>query len=90
MTKDTQDEKHNRETVDSDCLEAFDYVYAYINNELRDQETIDKIEHHLSHCKSCFTRAQMERIINERLKASTQNRTPEQLQTRLKNLIEDF
>ena len=87
--KDTHGYEHD-EILDSDCLEAFDHVYAYINGELEDEATIVKIEHHLSHCKSCYSRAQMERKINERLKASAEPVAPEQLQTRLKRLIEDF
>jgi anti-sigma factor (TIGR02949 family) len=89
MSNNTPEHDHD-EILDSDCLEAFDHVYAYINGELKDSETIARIEHHLSHCKSCYSRAQMERKINERLKASSEPSAPEQLQTRLKLLIEDF
>ena len=78
------------EILDSDCLEAFDHVYAYINGELQDEITIAKIEHHLSHCKSCYSRAQMERKINERLKASPQRAAPAKLRKRLKSLIDNF
>ena len=76
--------------VDSDCLEAFDHLYAYLNNELKDENTLAKIEHHLGHCKSCFSRAQMERELNERIKKSGKNKTPESLQKRLRNLIDNF
>jgi len=87
--KKTHEHGHD-EILDSDCLEAFDHVYAYINGELKDEATITKIEHHLSHCKSCYSRAQMERKINERLKASGEPAPPRQLQARLKRLIDDF
>jgi len=76
--------------VDSDCLEAFDHLYAYLNGELKDPEQLAKIEHHLGHCKSCFSRAQMERELNDRIKKSGKAKTPESLQKRLRNLMDDF
>jgi len=81
-------DKHN--AIDSDCLEAFDHLYAYLNGEIRDEHTLAKIEHHLGHCKSCFSRAQMERELNERLKSTDKDQAPESLQKRLQNLIKDF
>ena len=86
MTNETDKDK----VLDSDCLEAFDHLYAYLNGELKDPKTLAKIEHHLGHCKSCFSRAQMERQLNERLKNSGKQKAPESLQKRLRNLLDDF
>jgi anti-sigma factor (TIGR02949 family) len=83
-------ESDKDQVVDSDCLEAFDHLYAYLNGELKDQKTLAKIEHHLGHCKSCFSRAQMERELNERIKNSGKQKAPESLQKRLRNLLDDF
>ena len=81
-------EKHD--FVDSDCLEAFDHLYAYLNDEIKDKETLAKIEHHLQHCKSCFSRAEMERILNDRIKGAGNEEAPETLQNRLRDLIDTF
>jgi len=78
------------DVVDSDCLEAFDHLYAYLNGELKDKVTLAKIEHHLDHCKSCFSRAQMERELNERMKKSGKDKAPETLKKRLNDLIDDL
>ena len=86
MTNETDNEK----VVDSDCLEAFDHLYAYLNGELKDPLTLAKIEHHLGHCKSCFSRAQMERELNERIKNTGQQKAPESLQKRLRDILDDF
>lgn len=73
---------------DSDCLEAMDHLYAYLNGELDDKVTLNKVEHHLGHCKSCYSRAEMEREINKRLKASSNHEdTPESLKKRLNELM---
>ena len=78
------------QVVDSDCLEAFDHLYAYLNDEIKDKETLAKIEHHLQHCKSCFSRAEMERILNDRIKSAVNQEAPETLQNRLRDLIDTF
>ena len=44
MTDKDKTGRQGREPVDSDCLEAFDYVYAYINNELTDADEIARID----------------------------------------------
>lgn len=86
MTRDSDNPKN----VDSDCLKAFDHLYAYINGELKDPDAVAMIEHHLGHCRSCFSRAQIEREINERLKKAKEDRVPASLQKRLKKLIDSF
>lgn len=74
--------------LDADCLEAFDDVYAYINNELTDPVVLSRIEHHLSHCESCYTRAEMERKINQRIKDSAKPRSPDSLTNKLNDLFD--
>ena len=90
MSKKTESSRSAPEGLDDDCLQAFDHVYAYINNELEDEAVIASIEHHLSHCKSCYSRAQMERKINQRMRQSKQKKAPDQLRRRLKNLMQEF
>lgn len=80
---------HKPDNLDSDCLEAFDHLYAYLNGELKDPDAVTRIETHLSHCRSCFSRAQIEREINERLKQSGTATPPASLQNRLKKLIDN-
>lgn len=82
--------KHHDHEDDSDCLEAMDHIYAYLNGELADEETLHRIEHHLSHCKSCYSRAELEREINKRLKESSQEEIPNTLKSRLHDLMDDF
>ena len=83
-------ETNKPDVADSDCLESFDHLYAYINNELKDKKTLAKIEHHLGHCKSCFSRAQMERELNQRIKKSGKDETPESLKNRLRELMDNI
>ncbi|MGD8568090.1 MAG: zf-HC2 domain-containing protein [Gammaproteobacteria bacterium] len=75
---------------DSDCLEAMDHLYAYLSGELDNNATKSKIEHHLSHCKSCFSRTEMERELNKRLKESNKDETPDSLKNRLRHIMEEL
>jgi anti-sigma factor (TIGR02949 family) len=75
---------------DIGCLEAFDHLYAYLNNEITNPVDLANVEHHLAHCKSCFSRAQMERELNQRMKVSGQEKLPESLKRRLRHLIDEL
>ena len=83
-------ESDKPEVNEIDCLEAFDHLYAYLNNEISDPVDLANIEHHLSHCKSCFSRAQMERELNQRIKETGKSEIPTTLKTRLNKLIDDL
>lgn len=85
------EKKHIPAVTDSDCLEAMDHLYSYLNGELDDNpEKFAIVVHHLGHCRSCFTRAEMERVINERLHDSGKGGAPESLKKRLRKLMDNF
>jgi anti-sigma factor (TIGR02949 family) len=83
-------ESDHHEHDDIDCLEAFEHLYTYLNGELDDATTRAKLEYHLGHCRTCYSRSQMEQALSERLKGSGRAKTPESLQRRMKDLLEDF
>lgn len=78
------DSTDKQDIEEIECLEAIDSLYAYLDGELNDSETLAKFKQHLNHCNSCYTRSQLEGVINERIKASAIRKTPESLQKRLK------
>ena len=85
------DKEHVHTASESDCLSAMDHLYAYLNGELDDQpETLAMVEFHLGHCRSCFSRAEMERVMNDRLRNSGKEKTPDALKTRLRRLLDNF
>lgn len=73
-----------------DCLEAIDNLYAYLDGELDDQAVLEKFETHLSHCRSCYSRAEMEKVLNRRIGQAGRGAAPESLQQRLRDLIDKF
>ena len=84
----SESDKHD--VTDADCLEVFDHLYSYLNGELDDEKMLARVEHHLNHCRSCFTRSQMERELNERIRKSGKDKMPESLQKRLRDLMQEF
>ena len=75
---------------DIGCLRAIEVFYAYIDGELDDPESIADFEHHMSHCRSCFSRAEMERALKERMRKTAKPETPESLRDRIDKLMDKF
>jgi anti-sigma factor (TIGR02949 family) len=71
-----------------DCLEAIDNLYAYLDGELQDREIIARFEAHLDHCHTCYSRAEMEKALNNRMVAAAESEVPESLRNRLRDLID--
>lgn len=81
------DEKDNPETEEIDCLEAIGHLYAYLDGELG-ADIVPKFEHHLHHCRSCFSRAQLEKALNNRLSSMNDDQPPESVENRVRDLLD--
>ncbi|MEJ2179605.1 MAG: zf-HC2 domain-containing protein [Gammaproteobacteria bacterium] len=79
-------EKDKSNTEEIDCLEAIELLYAYLDGEL-DDEQLEKYEHHMGHCRSCYSRSELEVALNNRIKKSAKGEAPQALQNRLRHLI---
>jgi anti-sigma factor (TIGR02949 family) len=77
-------------THDIGCLRAIEAFYAYLDGELDDPESIADFEHHMGHCRSCFSRVEMEKALSERLRRSAKQGSPKALRKRVGKLMEKF
>lgn len=85
-------------TQDMGCLEAIETLYAWLDNELGDAENSARFEHHLEHCKSCYSRAELEKTLTEHIRRSAGKKADEHerpaapgtLQNRLNKLLKDL
>ena len=75
---------------DIGCLEAIEAFYTYLDGELKDPEAIDDFEHHMSHCRSCYSRKDVESLLTKRMRESSKSQAPQVLQGRLRKLMDDF
>lgn len=87
MTKDSGSNDKHSDIEEIDCLQAIEMLYAYLDGELDDEE-LSQYEHHLGHCRSCFSRSQLETALNKRIQESGKNEAPAEVQDRLRNLID--
>ena len=84
------DDKKHTTHDDIGCLEAIETLYAYLDGELDDDISIDQVEKHMEHCKSCYSRKDVERALSEHIRKANRKETPAALQDRLRNLMTDF
>ncbi|MCP1676307.1 mycothiol system anti-sigma-R factor [Natronocella acetinitrilica] len=71
------------------CEEVVRQLLEYLDQELDAQSSAD-IEHHLKRCRDCFTRAEFEKKLRSRVTDAASERAPEQLQERIKRILENF
>jgi anti-sigma factor (TIGR02949 family) len=82
-------QEHDPVHDDIGCLEAIEWLYAWLDGEL-DSDSIEQLEHHLQHCQSCYSRNEMERALTARIKEASGEKTPASLNERLNRLLDEF
>ena len=75
---------------DIGCLRAIEAFYAYLDGELEDPAAIADFEHHLEHCRSCFSRIEFEKALNERMRRTAKRESPDALRKRVGKLMDKF
>lgn len=86
----TTHDHHDEAREDIGCLEAIEMFYAYLDGEVGDAQSIADFEHHLEHCRSCFSRIEFEGLLTERLRNAAAEHAPEGLKRRLRTLMDNF
>ena len=69
----------DKEMARISCEDVLNKLYAYLDREL-DALTAEEIDHHLDHCRECFSRAEFERVLRGRVAKSTDRETPPEVQ----------
>lgn len=69
------------------CAEAVRRLAAYLDREL-DARAAGEVERHLERCRSCFSRAEFEKRLRERLRRDLSVDTvPAELESRVRGLL---
>lgn len=82
------DEKDTSGIEEIDCLQAINGLYAYLDGEIADTDELGRIEHHLKHCRTCYSRTELETAIAELIRKTAKSQAPEQLHTRMRKLLD--
>lgn len=69
-----------------DCEQALKQIVEFIDHELDEHEHA-AMQQHLKTCKSCFSRAEFERRLQEKLGALCDEDVLSQLDERIRNLL---
>ena len=71
------------------CEEVISVMSDYIDQEL-EQALISGIDHHLEHCRECFSRAEFEKLLRKRVSDSVEESVPKEVEERIKTLMKQF
>ena len=86
MIMTSKDKQH----TDIGCLQAIEAFYAYLDGELEDPTSIEEFEYHMQHCRSCYSRADVEKLLNRRIAESAKTPAPERVQNRLRKRMDEI
>ncbi len=71
------------------CTEALKHLLAYLDQEVG-TVTHREVEHHLEICRTCFSRAEFERLLKTRLRAAGRGTVRASFEKRIKTLFDRF
>ncbi len=76
-----------KETIS--CEEALKHVFDYLDHTLAEDQHCE-IDHHMSVCRSCYSRVEFERRLKNHLREVGKRSTPRTLQTRIRQMIKKY
>jgi anti-sigma factor (TIGR02949 family) len=71
------------------CEEVISHLLTYLDGEIDDAKRA-QIDHHLEECRGCFSRAEFEKALRDRVRQTGDAPPPASLQDRIKSLIDQF
>jgi len=71
------------------CEEAIRQMLEYLDKELHQQDH-DAMHHHLESCRECFSRMEFEKRLKDMVRDSTDEKAPNTLDTRIRNIIKKY
>lgn len=74
---------------DLSCEEVIEQLFEFLDNEL-DPGRSAEIDRHIERCRDCFTRAQFERRLREKVRDAGEAKAPDRLHGRIKGLLDRF
>lgn len=72
------------------CEEVIEQLFVYLDRELADPELSAAIDEHLERCRDCYTRAEFEKKLRNKVAETTASKAPERLYRRIRGLLDQF
>lgn len=71
------------------CEQVLEQLFAFLDEEL-DDALQEQIGHHLARCRGCFSRAEFERRLRQRIREASEESAPARLRRRVRGLLNEF
>jgi anti-sigma factor (TIGR02949 family) len=71
------------------CEEVIAHLLTYLDGEIDDAKRV-QIDQHLKECRGCFSRAEFEKALRDRVRQTGNAEPPTSFQERIKSLIDQF
>ncbi|TFH86293.1 mycothiol system anti-sigma-R factor [Billgrantia azerbaijanica] len=71
------------------CEDVIERLFDYLDRELDDRQAAE-IERHLAKCRDCYSRAEFEQRLRDRVEASGTVTAPPRLRRRVRRLLDRF
>ena len=71
------------------CNEALTHLLEYLDQELKGVKGRE-VKHHIDLCRSCFSRAEFEKRLKNRLREAGHETAGQEFETRIKTLLKRF
>ena len=71
------------------CEEVIAHLLSYLDGEIDDTKRV-QIDRHLEECRGCFSRAEFEKALRDKVRQTGDASPSRSLQERIKALIEKF
>lgn len=72
-----------------DCEQALKQLLAFIDHELNEDER-EAMQRHLDTCRSCFSRANFERRLKDKLRELREDQPSQDATERIRRLLQSF
>lgn len=74
---------------DLSCEEVIEHIFEFLDDELEPDWRAD-IERHIQTCRDCYTRAEFERKLREKVREAAQAKAPDRLHRRIEGLLDKY
>ena len=71
------------------CEEVIAHLLSYLDGEIDDARRA-QIDHHIEECRGCFSHAEFEKALRDKVRQAGNTQPPASLQDRIKALIDRF
>lgn len=71
------------------CEEVIEQLFRYLDREV-EEDLGERIHHHLERCRDCFSRAEFEKRLRDRVRDAAETKAPDRTHQRIRRILDSF